>query len=205
MSLIFYRAPMSTAVMTHWVLEELGVPYESVTIDLQSGDLKKPEYLAMNPNGRVPLIVHDGTPIFESAAIAIYLGETFGVDKGLFPAPGPQRGEALKWIVWTHVTLAREFHRYQVSASPRSPVEGHNAAQAATALANVEDMLGMLDQTLATKQFLVGDAFSLVDCHVAAYATYLTFGGIDLARWPNVDAWRARAGARPAFARVMAP
>lgn len=204
MSLIFYRAPMSTAVMTHWILEELAVPYESVTIDLQSGELRKPEYLAMNPNGLVPLIVHDGTPIFESAAIVIYLGETFGVDKGLFPAPGPQRGEALKWIVWTNVSLAREFYRYQASSSQRSPTECHNAAQAAAALANVEGMLGVLDKLLATRQFLVGDAFSLVDCHVAAYATYLTFGGIDLARWPNVDAWRGRACSRPAFAKVMA-
>ena len=97
MSLVFYYSPMSTAVVTHWILEELGIPYETVKVDFQK-DTKKPEYVKLNPNGAVPLIVHDGTPIFESAAIAIYLGETFGVEKGLFPAPGPKRGEALKWI-----------------------------------------------------------------------------------------------------------
>ena len=105
MSLTFYYAPMSTASITDLVLEEPGVPCDRVKLDSQKGDTKKPEYLAVNPNGKVPCIVHDGTAIWESAAITIYLGETFGVERGLFPTPGPRRGEAMKWIVWTNVTM----------------------------------------------------------------------------------------------------
>src|SRR5437868_6417543 len=96
MSLIFYFAPQSTATLTDLVLEELGVPHDRKKVDLKAGDAKKPEYVKVNPNAKVPAIVHDGVPIFESAAITMYLGEMFGVDKKLYPAPGPRRGEAMK-------------------------------------------------------------------------------------------------------------
>jgi hypothetical protein len=81
MTLVFHHAPMSSAVTTHWVLEELGVPYDKVKLDLAAGDTRKPAHLAINPNGKVPVIVHDDVPIFESAAISIDLGGTFGVAK----------------------------------------------------------------------------------------------------------------------------
>src|SRR6185437_12360023 len=97
MSLVFYYSPFTSATTTHWALEELGIPYEKKKIDFKL-DTKKPDFLKMNPNGKVPLLVHDGTPIFESTAIIAYLGETFGVEKKLFPAPGPQRGQALMWM-----------------------------------------------------------------------------------------------------------
>src|ERR1700690_1566885 len=104
MSLVFYYSPMSSAVTVHWALEELGVPYEKVKIDLQARDQDKPAFLALNPNAKVPLLVHDGTPIFESVAIILHLGETFGEGKKLFPAPGLRRAEAFKWLVWTNVS-----------------------------------------------------------------------------------------------------
>ena len=109
MALTFYYAPMSTATITAIVLEELGIPYKSVKLDIKAGDTKKPDFLKLNPNGKVPLVVHDDIPIFESAAITMYLGEQFGVEKKLYPAPGPKRGEAMKWIVWSNVTLASRF------------------------------------------------------------------------------------------------
>jgi glutathione S-transferase len=95
MSLTFYYSPMSSATRIHWALEELGIPYDKVKVDLAAGDQKKPAYLALNPNGKVPLVVDDGTPIFESLAILIYLGERYGVEKGLFPPGWAERGEAL--------------------------------------------------------------------------------------------------------------
>src|ERR1043165_2347013 len=100
MSLAFYYSQMSTAVITNLVLEELGVPCEKIQLDLRKGETHTAEFLKLNPNGKVPLIVHDGTPIWESAAITMYLGEMFGVEKNLYPAPGPKRGEAMKWVTW---------------------------------------------------------------------------------------------------------
>lgn len=205
MSLIFYYSPMSTAVATHWVLEELKVPYEKVKLDIQAGDTKKPEFLKINPNGCVPALVHDGTAIFESAAIALYLGETFGVEKGLFPAPGPRRGEAMKWIVWTNVSLGGAIGREQFASSPRIPAEQHNAAAAAAAHAEAERLLGILDAALAGKTWLLGDAFSVADAHVGAFIGYAGMIGYDLKKFPNLAAWSARATGRPAFAEVMKP
>ncbi len=204
MSLVFYHSPMSSAVVTHWALEELGIPYEKVKVDFQK-DTKTPEYLKLNPNGCVPLIVHDGTPIWESAAIAIYLGETFGVEKGLFPAPGPKRGEALKWIVWGNVTLGGAMNRYQFAASERIPEEQRNAKAAEVARGEVERMFGILDGALAGRQWLVGDGFSLVDGHVSAFVSYAGMIGFDTKKYANLEAWRTRATSRPAFATVMQP
>jgi glutathione S-transferase len=204
MSLVFYYSPMSTAVVTYWVLEELGIPYEKVKVDFAT-DTKKPEFLKLNPNGVVPVIVHDGTPIFESAAISIYLGETFGVEKGLFPAAGPQRGQALAWIVWANVTFGGAVGRHQFSASERVPAEQRNAKAAEVARAEVEKLFGILDGVLNGKQWLVGDAFSIVDAHVAAFVGYSTFIGFDTKPHANLEAWRARTAARPAWAKVMQP
>ncbi|MBA2540582.1 MAG: glutathione S-transferase, partial [Deltaproteobacteria bacterium] len=88
-TLTFYFAPMSTASITEGVLAELGVPCERVELDIQAGDTQQPTFLAINPNGRVPAIVHCGTAIWESAAITMYLGEVFGVSAGLYPELGP--------------------------------------------------------------------------------------------------------------------
>ena len=204
MSLVFYYAPMSTAVVTHWALEELGVPYEKVKIDLQARDQDKPAFLALNPNGKGAVLVHDGTPIFESVAIALHLGETFGVQKNLFPAPGLQRAEAFKWLVWANVSLGEALSRHQHNTSPRIPAERHNAKAAEVARADVEKHLSILDAALEGRTWLVGTSFSLVDVHLASWVSYLGFCGFDSKRWPNLDAWAKRCTARPAYATSMA-
>jgi glutathione S-transferase len=205
MSLVFYYSPMSTSVISHWVLEELGVPYEKVKLAFNTDDMKKPEFLALNPNGKVPTLVHDGTAIFESAAITIHLGENFGVERGLFPAPGPARGEALKWIIWSNVSIGEALARYQHNISDRIPKERHNEKAAEAAKADVERLLGVLDAVLQSKKFLVGDAFSLVDAHVAAFAGYLGASGFEIATWPALDAWMKTCTARAAYGRIMSP
>jgi glutathione S-transferase len=205
MSLVFYYAPMSSAVTVHWALEELGVPYEKVKIDLQARDQDKSDFLALNPNGKVPLLVHDGTPIFESVAILIHLGETFGVEKKLFPAPGLRRAEALKWLVWANVSLGEALSRHQNSSSPRVPAERHNAKAAEVAKADVEKHLAILDRALAGKPWVAGDTFSLADLHLAGYVGYLGMCGFDAKRWPNIDAWAKKCTARPGYALSMTP
>ena len=205
MSLVFYYSPMSSAVTVHWALEELGVPYEKVKIDLQARDQDKPAFLALNPNAKVPLLVHDGTPIFESVAIMLHLGEAFGVEKKLFPPPGLRRAEAFKWLVWTNVSLGEALSRFQHNTSERIPAERHNAKAAEVAKGDVEKHLAILDGALAGKTWLVGDAFSLVDLHVSGWVAYVEMCGFDSKRWPAVHAWLTRCTARPAFGVSMAP
>jgi glutathione S-transferase len=204
MSLIFYHAPMSTAVCTHCVLEELAVPYERVSVDLAARAQDKPQYRALNPNGKVPLIVHDGAPIFESVAIAIYLGETFGVQKRLFPEPGPRRGLALKWLVWCGVSLGGALSRYVHNTSPQIAAEQRHQPAAELARREVGTCLSILDAELAHESYLLGDAFSLVDAHLACCVDYARLCGFDTSAWPRLRAWLERCTARPSFAALGA-
>ncbi len=202
MSLVFYYAPMSTAGITELVLEELGVPHERVTMDIRKGDTKKPEYLKVNPNGKVPCIVHDGTVVFESSAITMYLGETFGVDKKLYPAPGPKRGEAMKWICWTNVTLGGAVMRWTRNTMDWVPAEQHNAKAAEAAKADMMDCLRILDRALEGKQFLVGE-YTLADTHLNSFVDWLRHMKVDMSALKNVNAWGERCCARPAYVKVM--
>jgi glutathione S-transferase len=204
MSLVFYYSPMSSAVTVHWALEELGVPYEKVKLDLQAGDQRKPAFLAINPNGKVPALVHDGTKIFESVAILIHLGETFGVEKKLYPAPGLARAEALKWLVWCNVSLGEAISRLHHASSPRVDAALHNEKAAEKAKKDVHALLDILEKEITGKQYLVEDRFSFADLQVAGWFSYLGMLGIDIKSWKNTAAWAERCESRPANVRAMA-
>jgi glutathione S-transferase len=206
MSLVFYYSPMSTASITELVIEELGLPCEKVKVDLQQGETKKPEFLKVNPNGKVPVIVHDGTSIWESAAITIYLGETFGVEKKLYPAPGVKRGEAMQWIVWTNVSIGDAVGRFTRNTMPwGAPEDQKNAKAGEAAKSDIGKHLGILDAALAGKQFLLGADYSLADAHVSSFIGWLRHMQIDFAPYARVNAWNERCTARPAVKRLAAP
>ncbi len=189
MSLVFYYSPRSTASVTAWVLEELGIPHERVEIDLKARDQDKPGYRAINPNGKVPLVVHDGVSIFESAAITLHLGETFGVERDLFPAPGLERAEATRWIVWSNATLVPAAIRFHENKD--KPAE-------------LEELFAILDAELKSKRFLVGGRFSLADVHLASIVGWVAMFGPALARHPSLEAWYQRCVDRPSHARSLA-
>jgi glutathione S-transferase len=215
MSLTFYSAPMSTASITEAVLAELGIDCDRIDLDLSAGDTKKPEYLKINPNGRVPTIVHDGTAIWESSAITMYLGELFGVDAKLYPAPGPQRGEAMKWIAWGNVTLAEPAGRLFASLPPEmqgdpatiadEKVTSEQKSEIATAKAQADlaDCLKILDIGLEGRSFLIGE-YSLADTHLQGIVGWIGSMQIDLTPFANVTGWLQRCYQRPAIAKLMA-
>src|SRR5688572_9994661 len=99
--IIFHHAPMSRSNIVHWMFEELGVPYELHALSLDRGDHKKPEYLAINPVGKVPAITHQGVTITEAAAICTYLADEFPAAKLAVPVGTPQRGLYLKWLFYS--------------------------------------------------------------------------------------------------------
>jgi glutathione S-transferase len=215
MSLTFYSAPMSTASITEAVLAELGIDCDRINLDLSAGDTKKPEYLKINPNGRVPVIVHDGTAIWESSAITMYLGELFGVEAKLYPAPGPHRGEAMKWIAWSNVTLAEAASRLFASLSPEK--QGDPATNAdekvtseqkseiamAKAKADLADCLKILNIGLEGRSFLIGE-YSLADTHLQGIVGWIGSMNIDLTPFANVTGWLQRCYQRPTIAKLMA-
>jgi glutathione S-transferase len=194
MSITFYYAPRSTATRVHWALEELQVPYAKVKVDLTAGDHKKPEYLKLNPNGKVPCLVDESTPIFESLAILIHLGQKYGAGRGLWPRLGsPGQGQALAWAVWGAATLGTAVRRF-----------AHGAADPQSARAEIEPLLEILDRRLAPGLNVLGERFTLVDVAIAGGLYLLTRTDLGLEPYPQVKEWLARVTSRPALALVSA-
>jgi glutathione S-transferase len=205
MSTTYYYAPMSTAVRTTWAIEEFGVPCERIKVDIQKKETKAEAFLKLNPNGVVPLLVVDGTPIFESTAILLYLGETYGVDKGLYPPPGLKRAETLKWVVWSNVGFIDPINRWTRNTASYVPADQHNAKAAEAGKNDLGAALKILDNALVGKSYLVDDKFSLADLAVSSYLGWLMFLGYDYSSFKNVKAWAERCLGRPAAIRVNSP
>ena len=200
MSLVFHYAPFSSAFTCLWAFEELGIPHERVKLDLAAKATRTPEFLALNPNGKVPLLVHDGAPIFESIAILAHLGETFGVEKGLFPAPGIDRARAFQWLAWANASVAPAISLYLTNTADRFPAELQNAKVADAAKKEVSALLAILDEHLTGRTWLVGETFTLVDVHLAGLVWWAGRLGFDTKALSALDAWSARCQARPGFA-----
>ena len=220
MSLIYHYAPWSAAEITTAVLNELehGLPAplaQRVEHSFQTGELRSPAYLAINPCGRVPALVHEGTAIFESVAITIYLGETFGVQRtdangdeleSLYPAPGPQRGEAMKWIVWANVSLAEAWSRLAATmgigrgaAEMAKASEEFRGVRAEAARKDLLQWMGVLNGALEGRPFLLGEKYSLADTHVHSFVGWMSAVGVELDEYENTKGWFRRVGGRPAL------
>ncbi|WP_437587181.1 glutathione S-transferase family protein [Sorangium sp. So ce1000] len=206
MSIKFYYAPQSSAGRIRVSLAELGVPHEVVRVDLRAKDQKKPEFLALNPNGQVPTIVIDGTPMFESVAIQIALGERYGVQKGLWPAPGsPEQLMALTWLVWGQVTLAGTLFRYLANTSEWFPKEQHNAKAAEAAMTELRNQLRILDGRLDGRPYLTGERCTLADLDLASVLGWgLQAAKADVSDLKNLQGWIGRIMERPAVKAAMA-
>jgi glutathione S-transferase len=202
MSITYYYAPMSTAVRTTWAIEELGVPCERVKVDIQKKETKAEAFLKLNPNGVVPLLVVDGTTIFESTAILLYLGEAYGVDKGLYPPPGLKRAETLKWVIWANVGFYDPMSRWARNTASYIPADQHNPKAAEAAKNELGAAMQILDHALAGKSYLVDDTFSLADLAVTSYLGWLRFMGYDYSSYKNVKAWGDRCLERPAAVKT---
>jgi glutathione S-transferase len=203
MSIRLYAAPMSSATPVVHAIAELEVAHELVPIDLSAGDQRRPEFLALNPNGKVPTLVVDGTPMFEALAIMTWLGDRYGVARGLWPAAdAPERLEAMSWSTWGYVTFGSAIVRLLFATGERVPGELHSPAMAEHTHRELQALLGIVDQRLATRAWLLGDAFSLADLIVASTITYATFCGVPVADHVHVKDWLRRFHERPAYRRT---
>jgi glutathione S-transferase len=201
-----FHTPRSSSTRVLWALEELELPHQVTRVDLAAGEQKKPEYLALNPNGKVPLLVDDSEgPIFESAAILIHLGEAHGRRRGLWPEPGtPAHGQALAWTVWSTATFVPMLYRLLMNTSERWPAETHNALQAEAARKELGVMVDILEGQLARREYLLGDAFTLADIGPVSGILSLDRLGIDRSGRERVRAWVERCTARSAYEKASA-
>jgi glutathione S-transferase len=169
-----------------WVADSLGLSYDWIETDILVGQSRTPEYLAMNPAGQVPaVILDDGRPLAQSNAIILHLAE----GSPLIPADAYDRARMLEWMFWEqyshepYVAVARFQVRYLGKAvaelEPRIVERGKAALQ-------------RLEDGLAARTFLVGEAVTLADVALVAYTRVAHEGGFDLADYPKVKAWVGR-------------
>ncbi|MEN5364964.1 glutathione S-transferase family protein [Stenotrophomonas sp. TWI273] len=197
MSLVFYWHPMSSATPIACALAELAVPHERVRIDIRAGEQRTADYLAINPNGKVPCLVVDGTPMFEALAIHLWLGEHFGVAKGLWPHDGtPARLEAMSWCTWAYVTYGAVIGRVWLATSDDAL---RDADHAAAAIRTATALLDLLQARLSQQPWMLGEAYSLVDLVVGQVVGYGTYLGAAVEAHPAVAAWLQQVQARPAM------
>ena len=187
-NLKIYGVPLSRAYRALWMANELGLDYENVPIHFADGTAKTPEYLAVNPNGRIPAIDDDGFKLWESMAINLYLAKKHG--GVLLPKTMEGEASAIQWSFWvmTEVekpALAVLLHRFFL------PVEHRDSKMADEGEQQLQKPLAVLDQQLATTGYLVGPTFTVADLNVAAVLSWARIGGVALLSFPHVDQWLA--------------
>jgi glutathione S-transferase len=157
----FYTNPMSRGRIVHWLLEELGVPYEMKILDFEKGEHKAPQYLKINPMGKVPAIVHRGVVVTECGAICLYLADAYP-QAGLAPAlDDPKRGTYVRWMFFG----AGCFEPAVIDKMfARPPVE----RKGALGYGSYDDTLNALEKALEPGPFILGAQFSAVDVYVGA-------------------------------------
>ena len=198
-----YGIPGSRAARSLWMLEEVGVPYENVPTSF-IGDVKKPEYLALNPNGHIPTLDDDGLVIWESMAINLHLARKYGAKAGLWPASEADQSRTVMWSIWGMTEVEPPLMKVLMNRAflPEAQRQADVAAQGEREL---QKPLGVLEGALAKTPYLLGDAFTAADLNVHSILGWApTMGRCDLSPHPKVAGWLKRCGERPALARVFA-
>ncbi|HPD92013.1 MAG: glutathione S-transferase family protein [Rhodobacter sp.] len=190
----FYTNPQSRGAIAHWMLEEIGQPYRLHTLDYDT-TMKAPDYLAINPMGKVPAIVHDGQVVTEVAAICAYLADAFP-DAGLAPAPAA-RGAYYRWLFFgagpVEAAVSNNALGFQVPPDRRKMI-GYGS---------LDDVVHALDGHLSRSPYMAGEAFTAADVYTGSQIGWgMMFGTLPV-RDSFVAYWD-RIKDRPARLRSMA-
>ena len=181
------------------LLAQLGIPYEYVETDILKGETRTPEFLKLNPNGRVPLVVlEDGTPLAESNAILFYFAE----GTPYLPADKLGRARVLQWLFFEqyshepYVAVARFLLRHTAPDDPRREVLEQRQKGGYAAL-------GVMERHLAENPFFVGDRYSIADIALYAYTHVADQGGFELSSFSCIRAWLARVEGQAGYERML--
>jgi glutathione S-transferase len=181
-----------------WTVAELGLPHRRIDAGLQFGVNNTPEYLAMNPNGLVPVIDDDGFVLWESNVIVRYLAGRYG--SGLMPSDIRERARAERWMDWQTNTLYPALAPVFV-ALVRTPPEKRDPAVIAAGRKATERWLTILDMALAGRDFVNGATFTVGDIPLGVTVNRWYRMPVDREPHPNVEAWLERIRARPGFSQ----
>ena len=198
-----YTWPTPNGFKVSILLEELGVPYNVIPVDIGKGAQFEPEYLKLNPNNKMPTIVDqdgpDGKPytVMESGAILIYLADKYGK---FLPKSGAARYDVLQWLMFqmggVGPMLGQAHHFLQYAPE--------KIEYAMTRYSNEANRLyGVLNKRLAGRDYVAGD-YSIADMAIMPWLRYPDRQAVDIAQYPEVERWRSALEARPAVQKGLA-
>ena len=194
--IVFYTHPWSRGRMIRWMLEEVGQPYETKVLEYGT-DMKTPAYLAINPMGKVPTILHGDAVVTECAAICAYLADAFPA-AGLAPAPADKaRAPYYRWLFFAAGPLeAATSNKMMGFVVPpeRKKSMGYGS---------MEDVLATLESAVDGREYIAGDRFSAADVYVGSHIGWgMQFGSLE--KRPAFERYAARLAERPAAKRAKA-
>ena len=182
------------------LLRQLGIDFRYVQTDILKGETRSAEFLAINPNGKIPAVVlNDGRSLCESNAIMYY----FARDTGLFPDDPYRQAQVLQWLFfeqYSHepaIAVSRFIRHYLPADHPRQ-------AELAGLQSRGHAALGVMEKALAGRDFLVGEDYTIADIGLYAYTHVADEGGFELAGYPAIRDWLVRVRAQPGHVPITA-
>jgi len=201
---IWGRANSVNVQKVLWCLRELDLAYERIDAGMAFGRNQEPDYLAMNPNGRVPTLVDGEFVLWESNSIMRYLTLSYREGSPLYPQAPKRRASVDRWLDWTLSTI-QPVDRPVFWALVRTPVERRDMVAIQKDADAEAVQWRILDTQLASRRFVEGDEFTLADIALGTYARrWFGVEGINKPRLPHLERWFAEFADRPGFAQFVA-
>jgi glutathione S-transferase len=190
-----YGPTASRAARALWMVNELGVPFEHIALEMK--DLKNPDYIKINPNGKVPAMIDGDLTLFESMAINLYLAKKYNKD-GMWPSSLEDQARAYQWSFWAMTEIEKLLLTILVDMF-MTPPDSRNPSAVAEAQKAVSKPFKVLNGALQGHDYLLGASFTVADLNVASVCTWARLIKFDFAPYPNVGSWLERCLSRPAF------
>lgn len=199
---IWGRKNSSNVRKALWAAEELGLAYEAIDAGGAFGVVDTPEYRAMNPNGRVPVIEDEGLVLWESNAIVRYLLARHAPDSAWYPADPRARATADKWMDWTSSSFAGPF-RTVFWGVLRTPADKQDWTAIKAAINECDELLNMADHALISQPYLSGNDIGMGDIPLGSFIYAWFEMPIERAPQPHLQAWYERLKQRPAYQKAV--
>jgi len=192
--MVLYEFAPTRSIRPRWVLQELEVPFESVTVDLKNNEHRTADFLKINPAGQVPVLIDGDLVLTESVAISIYLSEKYP-HRHLLPTDPRERADAYKWLLFAATGLEQPLWR-MAKHTALYPEQKRLPAEVDLAREDFLAIAGVAEQHLSTREYLVGTAATIADFVLAYTLDWANEAGV-LGDFPNLRAYMERMYQRP--------
>lgn len=191
---------MGSALRTHWMLAELGVEYAEMPLNMREREHKRPEFLAINPTGQVPVLIDGAVVLSESLAINEYLGLKFKPE--ILGETIEDKANAWKWSLWAYMNIQ---HHLEEAVYQKLGIRTETPELVEKAREHLKPYFEILNKYLEGKKYLLGDKFSVADINAGMTMSYATYSNISWDEYPHIAAWLKLITERPAYLKATTP